>query len=101
MFARDKDILALQEEIEELEERFNADFNEAAETCNKNFLEFKKSVAGLLAAVEIIKISLEDNNVDTNELQEKLDILCQHLGVSIEYQGEHRAYDVIENNHGG
>jgi hypothetical protein len=34
-------------------------------------------------------------------MQEQFDILCQHLGVSIEYQGEQRTYvitTVEENN---
>ena len=82
MFVSSKDLLAVQGSVDSLEERARASNNHMVEV------------------VEELQESVEDNRVDINEIQEKFEILCQHLGVSIEYQGEHRSYDVTEtNNH--
>ncbi len=79
MFAKSKDILAVQECVDNLEEK--------ARSANNHMVD----------TVEELQDAVEDNTVDINEMQEKLDILCQHLGVSIEYKGEQRTYVVTTN----
>lgn len=76
MFAKNKDILAIQESVDNLEEK--------ARSANNHMVD----------VVEELQDAVEDNMVDINEMQEKFDILCQHLGVSIEYKGDQRTYVV-------
>ncbi len=83
MFARNKDILVLQEELDSLEEKARASNNHLVDTVEE-----------IQTVVEEIGESIEDNEVNINELGYKFDALCQHLGVSIEYKGEQRTYDV-------
>lgn len=76
MFAKSKDILAVQECVDNLEEK--------ARSANNHMVD----------TVEELQDAVEDNTVDINEIQEKLDILCQHLGTNIEYKGDQRTYVV-------
>jgi uncharacterized coiled-coil protein SlyX len=76
MFAKNKDILALQDSVDNLEEK--------ARSANNHMVD----------TVEELQDAVEDNTVDINEIQEKLDILCQHLGANIEYKGDQRTYVV-------
>ncbi len=85
MFAKNKDILAIQDAIDDLEYDASENHNELVETCNHNMDQMKKAFVNNYAIIE-------DLRVDINEMQEQFDILCQHLGVSIEYQGEQRTY---------
>ncbi len=66
--------------------------------CVDNLEEKARSANNhMVDTVEELQDAVEDNTVDINEMQEKLDILCQHLGVSIEYKGEQRTYVVTTN----
>ena len=85
MFAKNKDILAIQDAIDDLEHDASENHNELVETCNHNMDQVKNAFAKSV-------FNIEDLRVDINEMQEQFDILCQHLGVSIEYQGEQRTY---------
>lgn len=85
MFAKNKDILAIQDTVDQLEYDASENHNELVETCNHNMDQVKKAFENNYAIIE-------DLRVDINEMQEQFDILCQHLGVSIEYQGEQRTY---------
>jgi len=85
MFAKNKDILAIQDAIDDLEYDASENHNELVETCNHNMDQVKNAFVNNYAIIE-------DLRVDINEMQEQFDILCQHLGVSIEYQGEQRTY---------
>ena len=94
MFAKNKDILAVQDAIDDLEYDASENHNELVETCNHNMDQVKNAFAKSVS-------NMEDLRVDINEMQEQFYILCQHLGVSIEYQGEQRTYvitTVKENN---
>lgn len=68
--------------------------NELVDTCDKNIELTELGFKGINTIVEDLRVNIEDLRVDANELDEKFDVLCDHLGVSIEYKGEQRTYDV-------
>ncbi len=98
MFARNKDILALQEEIEELEEYARSQLTEIENVYDENFANIVKSATMTIAILDRTKTAVEDIEVDVAEIEEKIDILCQHLGLEIEYKGDHRSYEVTKTN---
>jgi hypothetical protein len=85
MFARSKDILAVQDSVDSLEER--------ARASNDHVVH---SIEELQEVVEGMSDYIEDNEVNASELEKKLEALCKHLGVSIEFNGSHLSYDVTE-----